>query len=328
MGSSSRPFALVSLVTLSAVAAASSSPSFAQTPKPASKASTLASASASASVAPAPAPGPDVIRFKEGGFVRGTLVEYDPKGKLVVQVDGVARTYESASVAYAGPAASDPGVGVVVSTVAPSADAVGAPPAPPPEPAPAASPVHLRANLPDIQFHYFVRSDTAEVSGVASGNGGSQGFSATVTGQSFQPICIAPCEAKLDTGLYRIGLSRGDAPAVLVPGNVSVTQGGTLQGTYISKSGVRAGGIVLIVGGSLALLGGALALGGSDSNEGAGLVLTALGAGGLVGGLLLRRTKDQAKAQMAKQDVQPSLAGLGPNGGFATVRTTALGANF
>ncbi len=50
---------------------------------------------------------PDIIRFKDGGFVRGTITELDPEGEVVIQtLDGRTLTYDVSAVVYAGPVAS------------------------------------------------------------------------------------------------------------------------------------------------------------------------------------------------------------------------------
>ena len=60
----------------------------------------------------------------------------------------------------------------------------------------------------------------------------------------------------LEGGTYRMGLSQGDERPVVVPGNVEVRPGGTLDATFTSKHGTRVGGVLLLVGGGLALAGG------------------------------------------------------------------------
>jgi hypothetical protein len=85
---------------------------------------TLPSVPAAAQTAPAPPP--DIIRTKDGGMLRGTIVEKVPNDHVEILLpNGQSRTVPMADVDYAGPTAGDTGA------------APQAPAPPPPAPLPA-----------------------------------------------------------------------------------------------------------------------------------------------------------------------------------------------
>lgn len=170
------------------------------------------------SVGLAQAPLPDVVHTRDGGMVRGTLVERVPGSHLVIQTaTGDLRRIEEADVVTARPI---PG---------------GPPPA-------AASPgVRLRLSSDQrLGFHL--------VTGSASATAWGPGGVARARGYDFRPLCRAPCETTLPPGNHQLALARGDDTPIPAP-SLDITGPATLHGEYTDNTAIRvAGWTTLVVG--------------------------------------------------------------------------------
>ncbi|MFK7990538.1 MAG: hypothetical protein AB8I08_31240 [Sandaracinaceae bacterium] len=158
---------------------------------------------------------PDVVHTRDGGMVRGTLVERVPGSHLVIQTaTGDLRRIEEVEVV--------------------SPPTVTAPPA-----RPAGVPLQLTSDA-RLGFHLVTGSATA----TAWGPGGV----AHARGYDFRPLCRAPCETALPPGNHRLALARGDDTPIPAA-SLDITGPATLYGEYTDNVGIRiAGWTTLIVG--------------------------------------------------------------------------------
>lgn len=215
----------------------------------AEKAATPATAETST---PAPGSDVDLVRLKNGGLVRGKLIELIPGDSVtIVTATGKTREYKMSEVEYAGSAAKDPQA--APAPVAPvatdtsdfgekrsetSAQAGG----------PAKSYVtvhgrearlHLISDEPAITFHRQTGS------AFAVGTGGA----AYATG--YERVCTTPCDVSLPAGTETLALSRDNkaplaAEAVTLPAGTS-----EVRGSIESRAGIRAAGWVIAIGGTI-----------------------------------------------------------------------------
>jgi hypothetical protein len=219
---------------------------------------TLLSAPAAAQTAPVAAP--DIIRTKNGGMLRGTIVEKVPNDHVEILLPtGQSRTVPMADVEYAGPTAGDP---------------ANAPQAPAPSPSPAPIPaqplddetprtaagsrpatasgagtprLRLTSDQGGLTFHRKTGTTQGMGTGWMGGFGKNPGGPVLVNVQleNFERLCTAPCSVDVAEGTYRLGLSLDDGevipaePAFNVHGNMG------LHGHIESYAGVRAGGLVI-----------------------------------------------------------------------------------
>jgi hypothetical protein len=120
--------------------------------------------------------------------------------------------------------------------------------------------------------------------------------------------CVAPCQAMVPPGMYEIGVVRGNG-SPRAPQSIFIGQAGTVKARWVSRTGLKIGGAVLLAGG---VVGGiALIAAGASANQScdeygdctssadAGLIEAGLGVlvAGIVGGIVLL-------AQKSHQDVQ------------------------
>lgn len=178
---------------------------------------------------------PDIVKTRAGGFIRGTIVEKDPDGEVVIRIaTGDLRRISMSEVEYAGPVQ-----GGAAQPFDPSA-----------EPEPDGVRLKLRASEPHIAFQQYAGSASSRGLGY-----GSDGL-ATYQGrfEAYDAICIAPCTARLPRGTLRLGLAkRNRETAEADP--IQITESGTLVGTYTDRQGVRTAGWILGIGSGLVGLG-------------------------------------------------------------------------
>lgn len=220
----------------------------------------LASTPVHAEDAPAGAP-LDIVRLKNGGMVRGTIVELVPGKTVEITLpNGAGRTIPMDAVDWAGRASDDPGPGA--RNTQPPGDTVPATPAtamPPPVPLMPPS----DATPPTVQGS----SNTATLR--LRAENGQEGLifhmrtgltSAHPRGGPlivYQRLCTAPCEVNLEPGSYRFGLSLDENSVVGADSVVNVSGPSTLVGRYKSNTEARLSGVLLgllamVVGGVLA----------------------------------------------------------------------------
>jgi hypothetical protein len=134
----------------------------------------------------------DVVETRDGLVVRGTILERDPSGTVVIRsATGALRTFKMSEVVYAGPA----------SRWAQAAPPPPVTPAPALEAAPRAQaiggetvPVELESGNRDVSFH--LRNATA--------------YSGSHAAIGYTPLCSAPCKAHLPRGVVHLGVAEGN----------------------------------------------------------------------------------------------------------------------
>jgi hypothetical protein len=221
---------------------------------------------------------PDIVRTKDGGVLRGTIIESVPNERIEILLpNGQSRTVMMAAVEFAGPAHGDP--------QAPAAPAVWR------TPALETVRLELKADQPGVTFHRHV--------GTSQGYGPRSGY---VVLDNFEPLCTAPCTAHLPAGTYRLGLSTSDDNSVLpAPKQLALNGKVTLDGRIASNAGIRVAGWVVTLA---SLVGGLILANQSDKrcdgtyscvttypNRGAGATV---GAMGMAVGVMLSMQPDRA----------------------------------
>lgn len=191
---------------------------------------------------------PDVVQLTNGGMVRGTIVENLPGDHVTIQLaTGELRTFASAEVASAGPAAQDvipPAPGTAL--VAQPRTAPYAPPSPTVR-------VHVEATSPDLTLQEVIGTSTGVVST-------GRGFS-TIMIDNFAPLCTAPCDVDLPARTYILGVSQGQGSARRADHNLFTIDGDMqLELEYESREAARIVGWIVFIGG--ALVGAGVMLGG------------------------------------------------------------------
>ena len=173
---------------------------------------------------------PDVVELRNGGMVRGTLVENIPGDHVTIQIaTGELRTFPSAEVLRVGPAPVAPVMTpVVVEPGYPTGVAVPAPPAP-------MINVRVVGTSEELSLHRL--TGTASVS-VWTGRGVG-----TAAIDQFAIICGAPCDQQLPAGTYTLGVSQGNGMARRADHSIfHLDHDATLELEYESREGVRIGG--------------------------------------------------------------------------------------
>lgn len=176
---------------------------------------------------------PDVVELRNGGMVRGTLVENIPGDHVTIQIaTGELRTFPSSDVLRVGPAPAAPVITpVIVEPGYPSGMAVPQPPLPM---------VNLRIVGTDEELSLHRLTGTASVS-VWTGRGVG-----TAAIDQFAIVCGAPCEQQLPAGTYTLGVSQGNGMARRADHSIfHLDHDATLELEYESREGVRIGGWVI-----------------------------------------------------------------------------------
>lgn len=187
--------------------------------------------------------GEDQVNLKNGGMVRGRIVELIPDESVTIvsAASGQSKTFPWAEVA-----------GVERSTDKPAAPAPAPAPAPTREPEPTTGPGAPRLHIePTRDTRVDMFEITAEVV--------AQGYNTTVRGIAYRPVCTSPCGQIIDgsrgtsfffggdgvTTSRRFTLSgqSGDLVATVKPGRRGLRVGG-LAMLSIGAAGVLTGGIL------------------------------------------------------------------------------------
>jgi hypothetical protein len=181
----------------------------------------------SAAPAAAQAP-PDVVELRNGGMVRGTLVENIPGDHVTIQLaTGETRTFAASEVLRVGPGAT--AVMVPEPTYAPPVTAM---------PAPQQVSVRVVGTTEDLSLHQL--TGTASVS-VWTGRGVG-----TAAIDQFAILCGAPCEQRVTPGSYTLGVSQGNGMARRADHSIwHIDHDTTLELEYENREGIRIGGWVI-----------------------------------------------------------------------------------
>jgi hypothetical protein len=229
-----------------------------------------------ASAAPAGGAGSDVIDLKNGGVLRGTLIDAIPNGHARIQlVTGEVATVPWQDIERIERAAQPP-----AAAPAPAAAAIAVSPAPAAGPAAGKVWMHIEG------------SQVAELQRDTTGDG-----------NNWETVCTAPCDKAVpaQSGYRIVGEGIRDSAAFEVTGTngerqtLSVDEG-SRSGFVLGIVGTAAGGVALGVG-LIVVLVSALARSidnadgvsstGAHSSETAGWVISGVGTAGLVGGIVL-----------------------------------------
>jgi len=193
---------------------------------------------------------PDLIRTRDGGMLRGTIIEKIPGDRVEIQLpNGQLRTVKMSEVEYAGPASASE----------------AAPPTPP-------APMGLHANVATIDVPMARLELSSKQKGVtfhrkmSAGRGTAEGWSGGQHGGSvslafatshFERLCTAPCAAQVPQGTYSLGLSLHDGAVVPVEG-LDLRGRMRIDGQFNSNANLRRAGwavaiLSLGVGAAMAL---------------------------------------------------------------------------
>lgn len=183
---------------------------------------------------------PDVVRLRDGTFLRGTIAERSPTQVVVVLPTGETRTYPADQVEFAGP--DVPAAPAIVQS---PPQVIAAPPREP------MARLHVRASAPELSLQRLQGSAT-----VAVWTGQTMG-SARI--DQFGIICNAPCDVEIPEGTYQLGIAQGTGDARRAGRPVDLRGDVTLDLRYESRTGMRIGGWVLFGLGAAA--GGGLMVG-------------------------------------------------------------------
>lgn len=189
---------------------------------------------------------PDVVRLRDGTFLRGTIVERSPTQVVLMLPTGETRTYPAAEVEHAGPDTPAP-------EPVPQAPSVAAPPfvAPPAPPAgQGVARLHVRTAQEGLSLQRL--QGTTSIS-VWTGRG-----VASAQLDQFGIICNAPCDIEVPEGTYQLGIAQGEGNALRAGPPIDLRGEMTLGLTYDDRSLLRAMGWLTF--GLGAAGGGALAI--------------------------------------------------------------------
>ena len=243
----------------------------------------------------APAAPGDVVRLKNGGLLRGTIVELKPGESVAILLpSGETRTVLAPEISYAGAIAQDVAqdrpADRAESTVDPHRESYATVHAD-------RARLHLEGAAPDLTFHLEVSS--------AGLTYGRADFA-----RGYDRLCTAPCGVDVPAGYHRFGLSRSDGHIVQADDEALVHDGDTVRASYEGRRGLRVVGYVLIptsIVGAIALLAAGVATGGHEVCTGAtfcfhqagvnaafGIASAVTLIGGVVTGFVLARMGDVA----------------------------------
>ncbi|MRG91560.1 hypothetical protein [Polyangium spumosum] len=189
---------------------------------------------------------PDIVILKNGGMLRGTIVEKDPEGSVTILLpSGKSRTVDMGEVTYAGAESARPKADEDEDEdEAPARGGRDGKTKPFITVKAGEAALKLESNEPNATYH--VRTGSAYVIGTRG----------SAVGQSFTEICTAPCEASLPVGTHYLALSKQGGVPVLSPDPVRLDGPSRVVGSYTSNAGTRMAGLGVLVGGIL--VGGAV----------------------------------------------------------------------
>lgn len=223
---------------------------------------------------------PDVVRLRDGTFLRGTISERSPTQLVIVLPTGETRTYPADQVEFAGPDDAPPAPATVPT-----------PPQVAPPPSERMAHLRVRASEPELSLQRLQGSATVPVwTGYAAG---------TARIDQFGIICNAPCDVEIPEGTYQLGIAQGTGDARRAGRPVDLHGDVTLDLRYKSRRGMRIGGWVLVgVGGAVGggLMTGALFIDGSVRDTRIPMLIagSAVLFVGMVVGMILGLIQDSA----------------------------------
>ncbi len=260
--------------------------------------------------APASAPEDrDLVRLRNGGFVRGTVTQYVPGSRVVIVAGGETLHFDAAEVL----AVEAPAAAAQVAPATPEEPAAETPVPPAPTPSPMATAAHPapRARSEEGDAGVLVHFDGDEplsvwqlmAQGVTEGRAmlfaaGARPYPLVFARQTraYAPLCDTPCELRLRPGQYRLALARerSDTP-IEVESTISINAETRVSGHYESRAGTRAAGWVIMI--ASFLVGGAWLVASVRANEGGALPTAFTVAGVSVGMLIATLVEDSAAVE-------------------------------
>ncbi|MFW2387046.1 MAG: hypothetical protein ACN4G0_01830 [Polyangiales bacterium] len=133
------------------------------------------------------------------------------------------------------------------------------------------TPVHAHFQSPTDGVSFLLQSggSYSSISGVSFGMGYGWGgpgwgwggygvgygvapYYGEVVTRSYQPICEAPCEARLLSGRHRIALSLDGGKPINIAQPIELSSESIIEGRYVSKKRIRKAGWATFVAGSIA----------------------------------------------------------------------------
>ncbi|MDC0746845.1 hypothetical protein [Polyangium mundeleinium] len=241
---------------------------------------------------------PDIVLLKDGGMLRGTIVEKDPEGSVTILLpSGKSRTVDMDDVTYAGAESARPKAKPDEDDEDEDEDEAPARKGRRSKTKPfitvkaGEASLKLESDEPNATYH--VRSGSAYVVG-------SRG---SAVGQSFTEICTAPCEASLPVGTHYLALSKQGGVPVLSADPVRLDGPSRIVGSYTSNAGTRMAGLGVLVGGIV--VGGVVMLvpimtrdPGEEFSSAPLVIGGVLLLGGTFGGMLLMMRRDDVKFEI------------------------------
>lgn len=171
---------------------------------------------------------PDVVELRNGGLVRGTIVENIPGSHVTIQlITGEVRRFPMAEVLRVGRGEERSGDPVTAAVVV--------------VPRPTEPTVRLRvvATAPETALHRLTGMTTMSVFT-------GRGFGAAFVDQ-FEMVCVAPCERDIPAGSYTFGVSQGNGMARRADHSIfHLDQDTTLELDYENRDVHRALGWVVL----------------------------------------------------------------------------------
>lgn len=232
-----------------------------------------------------PALGPDEVLLRNGGFVRGTIVEVVPDTRVVILVDGSGERRE-----------------IAWDEVAEVERDKHAPPVAEAAPPPTAVPEVATEGRGRPRVHLQLTRDRPVTLFEIDSEIVASGYNASMYGMKFRSVCAAPCDAVVDGSRgQEFFLATGEGAVWTASRKFTLAEReGPLD--IRVKPGSRAlriiGSVVLGIGIGAAIGGGVLAV--PKSTRTPGLILLAVGVPGLLAGIpmiILGRTRYELGAR-------------------------------
>lgn len=227
---------------------------------------------------------PDVVRLKDGGFMRGTISELVPGQYVVITLpNGEARRVEMDKVEYAGPDQN---------TGSSESDEPGGPRTAAPRTKPETRGLRLHLTSPDQGARFYLPVSTR----IGRTQGNALEGDRKVRINEFRELCKAPCDVTLDPGTYALAMTvDDDDDPIRADTEIELVKPMSVEGEYTSYVGVRAAGYVISLAGLIAGVVLVVNPPGDDDTLGAKTVLPGVLTGlisGLVGGIMTRVDDD------------------------------------
>jgi hypothetical protein len=188
---------------------------------------------------------PDIIRLKNGGFVRGTIGELIPSESVsIVTTTGETKRYAMVDVGYAGPERDAPAIQGTETATTPSPSVVE----PPKQPTVSATARPVTATSKEVTVTFSSTPDGATFYRKANATTTLIGPN-TFERMNQSVICTAPCASKLPIGTHALSMSYRDSPP-LAGESVRISENGAnVHGTYISRANTRLAGLITLATG-------------------------------------------------------------------------------